>query len=396
MIEVGLPYITSGEEQSRIQALLTTDGVEFLLWFEVDREHEQFLCADRSDAFLVLLLYYALVNGHDLRFEGRISDQLYYNVVYYVVDALCMKDSSMSRIDIACETTSVVVEGLQGAATGYSGGIDSLATIKLHTDSDCPEPYRLRYLTFFNSGSASNADGTRAVTRSGDDLFLGRAKFARAFSRASGIPLIIVDSNLNDYLKTDFSLTHSYRNCGTALLLQKAFSAYYYSSAGFGLTRFSVNPRNDCSHYDDFLLRFFDNGNVTFYSALTSYSRFRKTEVVSEFPLAREFLNVCVREVSNCGRCKKCLRTLIALDLLDKLDSFDRVFDVDDYRANRAQALGKLIAYRHDEFFDDLFVRYRAKHGAFPPRAHAFAVASIVEGCFRGAGRRVKLALHTR
>ena len=51
-------------------------------------------------------------------------------------------------------------------------------------------------------------------------------------------------------------------------------------------------------------------------------SRFAKTAIVAEWPLALDHVNVCISPESdgeNCGHCEKCLRTMLALIALGKL-----------------------------------------------------------------------------
>ena len=43
---------------------------KFQLWYEVEDRSEQILCQERTDAFVVAVLYFAMVTGEDIEYEG--------------------------------------------------------------------------------------------------------------------------------------------------------------------------------------------------------------------------------------------------------------------------------------------------------------------------------------
>lgn len=47
------------------------------LWFSVPAEFGRYLCTERSNAFVVAMLWYALVAGSDITFEAPLSKRLY-------------------------------------------------------------------------------------------------------------------------------------------------------------------------------------------------------------------------------------------------------------------------------------------------------------------------------
>ena len=53
MIRVGTPYIETKECVSRLCANINIDGDSNVLWIEVQDVYSQYLCYERSDAFVL-------------------------------------------------------------------------------------------------------------------------------------------------------------------------------------------------------------------------------------------------------------------------------------------------------------------------------------------------------
>ena len=49
--------------KNRYRTDFINDEYEFELWYEVDKKYKSALCWERTDAFLVAILYFALVAG---------------------------------------------------------------------------------------------------------------------------------------------------------------------------------------------------------------------------------------------------------------------------------------------------------------------------------------------
>lgn len=114
---------------------------------------------------------------------------------------------------MAEELTDRRVRTTAGAVvTGYAGGIDSFCTICDHLPGVAPDDYRLTHLLINNSGSYGRGQEGRRMFRE---------RLARLGARTPlGLPLIAVDSNLDEIIGTHYQLTHTIRNLIFALLLQ--------------------------------------------------------------------------------------------------------------------------------------------------------------------------------
>ncbi|OQB14345.1 MAG: hypothetical protein BWY15_01202 [Firmicutes bacterium ADurb.Bin193] len=373
MIKIGTPNISLDNDYATLTNDIIIDGRCEKLWFKVSSEYAKYLTTERADAYLVLLFYYAMKHGHDMEFEVPVSERIYYQMKYYLIDALNQEDPSFKNIQIQCTTECEPVVSENAVGTGMSGGIDSLSTIYLHTGEDCPQSYKLTHLTFFNSGAAHLPDGERVLDKSGEDIFQKRVELAKTFAERTGLKLLVVDSNISELLKIDHTLTHTYRNCGTALLFQKLFSVYYYSSAGVKYSTNYVSPNLDTGHYDDSIVPYISNNNITFYSTIIQYTRFRKTKILTDYNLSYEFLNVCITDSTNCGECSKCIRTLTTLDALGRLDRYRSVFDLEKYQKNRNRHIGWVVVNRKKDFYDEIYQCFKdnKKHIPFVSVLHA-------------------------
>ena len=370
MLKIGKPYIESNSSCAKLCADLCVDGHTQTIWFSVTLEYAQFLTAERADPFIVALLYYAMRNGHDIKLEAAVTERLLYQIRESIVKALHKAEPAFREIRISCQTAPPLTS-CGAVATGISCGVDSISTICRHLPGKTLPAYTLTHLTFFNAGAAYYDNGEKVLGPDGLPIEQHRLENARCFAKDVGLPLIEVDSNISEFLKLDFALTHTYRNCAAALVLQRLISVYYYASSGFPTMHMAISPHNSAGHYDDFTLPNLSTGAITFYSSMHTFSRLQKTMQIADEVLAHRYLNVCFRVGKNCGRCPKCIRTLTTLDALGRLDAFDKVFDIADYRLHRAKRIAYVLANRSDPYCDEIYHLLR-KEKKIPYRAYLY------------------------
>lgn len=73
MLFIGEPYIAQNGDRSRLVCDIEINRRETrTVWFEVDREYEKYLCTERSDAYVIGLLNWAMRGTrHNLRGAGQ-------------------------------------------------------------------------------------------------------------------------------------------------------------------------------------------------------------------------------------------------------------------------------------------------------------------------------------
>ncbi|MCC7555726.1 MAG: hypothetical protein KO254_06375 [Methanoculleus marisnigri] len=336
MLTIHPPEIVEREDETILQAKFECGNTKDTLWFSTTKEYGRYLCHERGDAFLVAMLLYAMKRGEDIRILTPISERLYYTLTKHFVKVIADMFPGYHQVQIICDIDTGKLENAGGVGTGLSCGIDSFCTVIEHTDESCPPNYRLTHLTFFNVGASGDYGGEHAR-----DLFHQRIEAVRPCADELHLPLVTLDSNINEVLNMNFVPTHTYRNVAAVLALQKLFKIYYYSS-GYSLRQFEFN-HSASGHYDVYALDMLSTDTTKFFSSGEIYSRVEKTEIVSTHPLSYKYLNVCVAAETNCSRCHKCQRTLVTLDLLGKLDLYDKVFDLNDYRTRRSKYFGLVL-----------------------------------------------------
>ena len=321
------------------------------LWFEVDTKFADALTSDRIDSALIAIFPMALKNNYDvLESEIPISERLYYNLTRHVIPQMYSAEGASGKtLQISAPVTNEVFNST-GVASGMSLGVDSLATLAEYgPNSELPN-YKLTHFTYFNVGAHHGYDWRIGRGKySGRELFEGQLKKALELSNKVGIPLVVIDSNLASFLsntigRSQFYMTHTFRNIASASILQKMIGRYYYSAA-YNLDRFTVNLSGDSATYEKWLLPYLSTGSIEFFSANMAWSRFQKLQKVIEIEASHDYLMVCFVGIDNCGECDKCRKTLMMLDVLgeDTLDLFKNSFDLDKYRSSFREKLFKGI-----------------------------------------------------
>ena len=80
----------------------------------------RYLCPERSNAFVVAMLWYAMLTGSDIRFEAPVSKQLYDGLTGTLIPALAK--GGFRAIRLEGEVTSERVETQGGVVSGLSCG----------------------------------------------------------------------------------------------------------------------------------------------------------------------------------------------------------------------------------------------------------------------------------
>ena len=354
MIRLHAPEISkNSQELTRISCKIEINQKTVELWYDFPIEIENYLMVERLDAFLVGILFLALKEGDDIELNAPVSQQLYYNITHYLIDALCLANPEFKRIKIIAKKLDNHNYNMSNSAgTGMSCGIDSFATFFDHLD-EAP-PFKIEFLTFFNVGSHGDFGGDQA-----HNIFEERFKRAKKFAEKVGIPLVKINSNLSEVLRMNFLQTNTLRNISAILLLQKLFRNYYLASKN----RFDIFELNafDNQDYDTLTLNLLSTESTNLYSAVSYMKRTEKTEFITNYKETFDSLDVCVHPNHadpriNCSECFKCLRTMLTLDVFDKLELYSGVFNLAKYRAHKNSFIGEIIVNRKNSHFNqDIF-----------------------------------------
>lgn len=327
-IYIEKPYIEKMKDKSRLCARCHIDNfINEVVWYEVDSEWERYLCYERADAFVLNFLMYAMENQLDIISEAPMSEKLHYQLTGYFIPSVSKWVEMYQPIDIDAPVSSQNLNLANAVGTGMSGGVDSFYTVYKHLDIR-NIAYRLTHLTFFNAGASGEYGGARART-----IYQQRIDWIRSAANEFGLPLVTVDTNINEILMEVHVYTVTNRALAMVLALQKLFSVYYWSSArSFIEFEFDVI---DMELYDLLNIHCFSTEEVSFYNCGGETLRIDKEEYISQFDLPRKKLNVCLASATNCSRCDKCKRTMMGLYTIGKLDLYKDVFDLDYFYAHK-------------------------------------------------------------
>lgn len=301
-----------------------------IIWLTVEKQYEKYLCIDRADAFVVLLLPLAMFLNENIKCDLPVTDEMLYGLTRELIPAVTSCSKTWYPIQIEAKPI-LSVETIGKVGTGCSGGIDSLYTIKTNLNTGYPS-FDITHLCVFN-----NITDIQEKQKVFDEL----AKNARRISQNIGLPLIIADSNCMECVPVpaDYNFLNTYVILFYVLCLQKLFGRYYLASSGLGYEKFSVvdADKTDCSYYNLLTLSCLSNKSIKFISDGENTVRYLKTKIIADWEIAQKYLKVCNERIENCCVCGKCKRTIMALEALDKTKCFSNVFDPDKVNTNRAE-----------------------------------------------------------
>ena len=322
-ILLGVPTVELGD--ARITYHVAVSGFQGpqSLWFSVPLEAAS-LVSTRADAALVTLLMPAMAAGRDLVIEGPVTDELAWSLQGEAQDVLRGVRPEIARVGVDVRHPVPAHNTPTGVATGYSAGVDSYATLaRHHFAADVPESLRVTHLLYNNVGSHGHGD-------SGRSLYRNRLELLRPNALSTGLPLIDVDSNTDEFylaVGLGFQQSHTMRNAAVVHLLSAGVRHYFYASS-VPYEEATANPRLDLGFADAILLPLLSTRSLVLRSSGSDMDRSAKTAVVAGVPHTYERLDVCIASTdgTNCSECWKCQRTMLTLDLLGELDRYSAVF----------------------------------------------------------------------
>lgn len=340
MIKILKPRIINIDANySRLSCDIIVDNETRNVWFEVEKEYEKYLCYERTDAFLIGILSWAMRLNHDIICETPVTDELLYNINEYVIPSLTKYGKSLHKIKITADIASALGHD-NGVGTGCSCGVDSFHAILNNVNSKYPN-CKLTHLCLNNVGSFGRSDNSHNIE---SDLIETRISVAKDIAKELNLKIIITNSNFADIFVQNHLLTNTYSSIFAVFCLQKLWKTYFYASVGCDFSKFNLinNDLKDSAYTDLLLLNSFSNNNLRIYSEGGAITRIDKTKNIADYEIAQKNLHVCLTNTRNCGKCLKCVRTMNTLYALGKLEKFSEVFDIEYYKKHKDFYLGQL------------------------------------------------------
>ena len=354
------PIMTETPEGLTLSAKVSFQGREEECFYSVPRQYSGMADTESSNCFLAGMIYPAMRYGEDIEIKGVVSARLLYNLNEYLVPLMTICDPRLKRIRISASAVDDCgCREAKAVGTGFSGGIDSFATICEHFVRPEPEGFRLTHLFFFNVGAhgiPKKPGDMEAIERQ----FRARYEKFKGYPDEAGLPFVPVDSNVHKFHPWGHLEVATFATVSAVMFLQRGIRRYFLASSGHTyrqLWKFlGDGGRPDAiERLNMMLLPWLSTESLDLVDDGNLYDRSQKTVLVANYPPAAKYLNVCYGHDTldtNCSVCSKCARTLLTLDILGKLDEFAGVFDIPRYRREvRRRLIAETIVQEKKNLF---------------------------------------------
>ena len=354
------PIMTETPEGLTLSAKVSFQGREDECFYSVPRQYSGMADTESSNCFLAGMIYPAMRYGEDIEIKGVVSARLLYNLNEYLVPLMTICDPRLKRIRISASAVDDCgCREAKAVGTGFSGGIDSFATICEHFVRPEPEGFKLTHLFFFNVGAhgiPKKPGDMEAIERQ----FRARYEKFKGYPDEAGLPFVPVDSNVHKFHPWGHLEVATFATVSAVMFLQRGIRRYFLASSGHTyrqLWKFlGDGGRPDAiERLNMMLLPWLSTESLDLVDDGNLYDRSQKTVLVANYPPAAKYLNVCYGHDTldtNCSVCSKCARTLLTLDILGKLDEFAGVFDIPRYRREvRRRLIAETIVQEKKNLF---------------------------------------------
>lgn len=328
------------------------------LWFSAPSQYAEYLSTERSNAFVIAMLWYAMITGSDIRFEAPMSRKLYDGLTQKLIPAL-MPESTASadgaqtrQIQLDGPVTGEPIECAGGVLTGMSCGVDSLYTLHCYDRPDAPEGKRLTHLAYYDCNYLlpflNPPYDINAIYREKEQVFSHIIDHAKVIADHHDLPLIVMRSNLDeDFYRGGRIYGSMYRFLACTLVLEPLYGTYISSSSGHDSNMVEASLTVPTQHYEGLLCDCCQTETLHYVTS-DDASRPEKLEALADDEDVQKYVAVCYDagpHGENCGRCYACMKTMIPLDIIGKLDRFGESFDLKKYYSEREDVYRDLILF---------------------------------------------------
>ena len=320
--------------------------VDYNIRFGFEPKYAKYICDEIADGVVVILLPYALRGGYDIESKIPVTEELLYRLQYQLVPQLAMS-ADLPVIRIISETIKPNWHPY-AVATAMSCGVDSFASFFEYSDNNMLSDYKITHLTFFQNGA--HHSGYVGHSDNEQKVFDAQLRHVKKYCDENGRKLIVIKSNVDEVLsklfwEDSYDRTHTYRNTGIVLMLQKLIKIYYYSP-GYNVDEFQCNLEDDSALYERLILPNVSTNLTCFYNSSGSMTRIEKIDYISSRSETYNSLLVCYASGENCGSCYKCRRTLLELYFSGNLNKYAGSFQIDDFLNNKNEHIVWLLQKR--------------------------------------------------
>lgn len=343
-ISIGKPYIRYDNEFAYLCSDINDNGAIKMVDYKVSIKYKDYLAYERSDAFLLAILYYAMIHCYDIVWETPCSEKLIFNLTNFYIPIVSDAVPFFHKIELSGKLTKEDLPNEGGVAAAISGGVDSTYTIYKYLNTEF-DNYRLSHVLFTDCFTTSFSEEYR------EEFYRDYLNILPKQAEELGVDFIFVQFHIDEMFSigsfrdkergniNDLGL-YSLKYCSIAYALSKLICKYYFSSGQPALDFSWVSK--DTDSYDLFTMAMISNDGMQFYSSGSEVNRSQKVKKIADWKFAQEHLQVCaMNHDNNCGYCNKCIRTMSELYSIHRLELFQKRFPVQNYMEN----LGKRWGY---------------------------------------------------
>ena len=349
MITVHKPNIYTTSNYVEYNFLIDIDGKQQSVYIQVDKLLKDNV-STLSDAALVTMLLPAMVENHELKVNGTVSEKLVNNItelqklIVKVIPWCNIINVTFENIELEKEIEKELV------VAGFSAGVDAFVTLQeyylepIHND-------QLTHVLF------NNLIYNETIA---EDKFNHIKKLTDKIK----LPLVKTNTNFHNLYakkKIGFEQTHPIRNAVIAHLLSAKGIKLLYSSS-FPLKDFEIKPWPDIAIVNKILLPLLSTDKTKIVDVGSEYTRVQKTKIISKIDYSYDFLDICIgkkhlkSDYYNCSQCYKCMRALVTFEKLGVLEKYNKLFDMSLYQKNKIKYLKKV--YNSTQLNDVDLVRF--------------------------------------
>ncbi len=350
------------------------------LWYRTDKEYGKYYVTETYDAFVTVIIYFAMWYGYDINVKGKISEELLYRLNNYYIPLIAKTKPFFNIIRVIGEAAIPQYKCANEGSTGISCGVDSFYTLLRHLEFSSNDLHIIKNALFQDWFSSDFNEKEKAEWR---DAFRSRAS---TVCTNLGIKFIYVSCNIDEVFPTpEMQDKHygyvcgkgfyTYKYCSAALALGKLIGKYYFSS-GYDIGTFDLNPKSnvfDEDHYSLFNISVLQTEKIKFYHYGGDMTRIEKLHYISQHSVARKYLSVCANK-DNCGICPKCVRTMGELYSINKLEEFKDCFPIELFYRNKAKNFGFIRANKNNPFFLEIITTCGKEQQSIPYSSYFYMI----------------------
>ena len=384
MITIEHPFMEYKGENAFLYATMKDEkrDSEFLLWFSVNKMYGDYLTVDRADAFMLAALMVAMKSHQDICINAPVSKRLLFNINNTIQPLFTKMIPNSCCINI--ESKNGYCSKLDGQAVGCgcSLGVDSLSALYRHMGEHVLEGYHVTHLALFNSGQLGYLDKEKD-----EQTFKEAVDNIIPFSKETKLPIVAVNTNLNEYFVTfGFKTAVSRFIISTIccpLALQKLFGKYVFASS-YSVEDFEISQK-DQSHAEAAYVPLLSTESTEVILSSAVMTRVEKTDYIRKYPFTSKYLDVCwaaqmassqmhqdkwIKDKTklNCGWCDKCARTLFTLELLgEDIQKYGGIFDLSKYYAHKNEFIQTVLTkWRLNIMYKEIYFLMKEKSFEIP------------------------------